>query len=169
MVQIRAATAEDALGVAEAHVRSWQVGYRGLLPQEYLDGLDPADRAGRYDFGEMPPNGPFTMVAIDGAAICGHVTTGLSRDAELPNTGEVWALYVDPARWGGGIGRVLMTAACARLRDQGLTRASLWVIAGNSRARRFYEAGGWTVDGATRTDTVGATVIEEVRYRIELC
>jgi hypothetical protein len=61
-----------------------------------------------------------------------------------------------------------VAAACARLRDQGLTRASLWVIAGNSRARRFYEAGGWIFDGATRTDTVGATVIEEVRYRIEL-
>jgi hypothetical protein len=34
--------------VALVHVRAWQVGYRNLLPDEYLDGLWPEERARRY-------------------------------------------------------------------------------------------------------------------------
>src|ERR1700759_342461 len=44
---IRAARAADAAQIALVHVRSWQSAYRGLMPQAYLDGLDPAQRVGR--------------------------------------------------------------------------------------------------------------------------
>ena len=40
----------DAMNVARVHVRSWQVGYRHLLPPDYLDALKPEDRAQRYTF-----------------------------------------------------------------------------------------------------------------------
>ncbi|MHB1536011.1 MAG: hypothetical protein ACYC1D_15655 [Acidimicrobiales bacterium] len=36
---------EDA--VAAVHVWSWQTAYRGLVPSEYLDSLNPAERARR--------------------------------------------------------------------------------------------------------------------------
>ena len=45
---IRAARVADASQIAVVHVRSWQGAYRGLLPQAYLDGLDPAERVGRW-------------------------------------------------------------------------------------------------------------------------
>ena len=32
------------MAVARVHVRSWQVGYRGLLPDAYLDGLRAEER-----------------------------------------------------------------------------------------------------------------------------
>jgi hypothetical protein len=35
------------MAVAAVHVRSWQVGYRGLVPDNYLDEPRPEDRAGR--------------------------------------------------------------------------------------------------------------------------
>lgn len=38
------------MAVARVHVRSWQVAYRGLIPDGYLDRLCPEDRAVRYDF-----------------------------------------------------------------------------------------------------------------------
>lgn len=41
---VRAARTDDALAVAGVHVRSWQVGYRGLLPDAYLDGLRAEER-----------------------------------------------------------------------------------------------------------------------------
>jgi hypothetical protein len=34
--------------------------------------------------------------------------------------------------------------------EAGYTAATLWVIDGNRRARRFYAAAGWSVDGATK-------------------
>ena len=39
MVTLRDATPADALDIATVHVESWQVGYRGLMPDEVLDGL----------------------------------------------------------------------------------------------------------------------------------
>jgi GNAT superfamily N-acetyltransferase len=165
VVQVREAVADDALGVAQVHIRSWQAGYRGLISQSYLDALRPEDRAGRYAFGRMTFDGPFTLVAVDGTAICGHVTTGKSRDADAQGAGEIWAIYVDPSLWGTGVGRSLMAAAGDQLRRSGYGEASLWVLAGNARARRFYELVGWQLDGAERTDIIGGVPVREVRYR----
>jgi hypothetical protein len=47
---LRAARPADAPLVADVHVRAWQVAYRGLLPEEYLDRIRPEDRASRYTF-----------------------------------------------------------------------------------------------------------------------
>lgn len=164
-MEIRLATSADALAVARVHVRAWQQGYRGLIAQDYLDGLRPEDRAGRYTFDRMTPDGPFTLVAVDGDAICGLATTGRSREADLPEAGEIWAMYVDPPRWGTGVGQLMMAAARAQLRADGHRTATLWVITANRRARRFYEADGWRPDGVERTDVVGGTTIHEVRYQ----
>jgi ribosomal protein S18 acetylase RimI-like enzyme len=165
MVRVREAVADDALAVAQVHVRSWQAGYRGLISQNYLDALCPEDRASRYTFDRMTLTGPFTLVAVDDDAICGLVTTGKSRDTDLQEAGEIWAIYVDPARWGTGVGRSLMAAATNKLRCTGYGEASLWVLAGNTRARRFYELVGWQLDEADRTDVIGNTPVYEVRYR----
>ena len=43
-VELRRAVPGDENEVAEVHVRSWQVAYRGLLPDAYLDALRPAGR-----------------------------------------------------------------------------------------------------------------------------
>lgn len=45
---VRAACPGDAMEVAGVHVRAWQVGYRGLLPDAYLDGLRAEERAARF-------------------------------------------------------------------------------------------------------------------------
>jgi hypothetical protein len=55
VTEVRAATPQDALGVARVHVRSWQVAYRGLVAQDYLDRLRPADKASRCTFGRRGP------------------------------------------------------------------------------------------------------------------
>lgn len=52
---LRRAVPCDEQAVAEVHVGSWQVAYRGLLPSGFLDRLDPAERAKRYSFGNDHP------------------------------------------------------------------------------------------------------------------
>ena len=44
---LRDAQPFDADAVARVHVQTWQVAYRGLLPDAYLDALRPEDRARR--------------------------------------------------------------------------------------------------------------------------
>ena len=65
---LRAAKPDDAMEVANVHVRSWQVGYRGLMPDDYLDALRPEDRATRYTFGLSDRLELATIVAVDEGA-----------------------------------------------------------------------------------------------------
>lgn len=139
--------------------------YRGLLFDDYLDDLQPEVWATRYTFGDVDPQRPATVVALDGDAICGFATTGPSRDDDGQGTGELVALYVDPDRWGAGVGRALIHEARARLVSQGYAEASLWVLAGNERAERFYRSDGWAPDGSRRPAMVAGFSVEDIRYR----
>jgi GNAT superfamily N-acetyltransferase len=46
-------------------------------------------------------------VALEGPAICGFATIGAANDQGDGSLGELLARYVDPDRWGQGIGRLL--------------------------------------------------------------
>jgi GNAT superfamily N-acetyltransferase len=155
-VELREARRGDEAAVADVHVRAWQEAYRGLIPDEFLDALDPADRARTYTFEASDPAAPRTVVAVEAGGgaetIVGFATVCPSRDEDARGVGEVVALYVDPDRYQGGVGRLLMAEARRRLREAGFTDALLWVLDGNDRAADFYEREGWAPDGATRVE-----------------
>lgn len=152
------------MDVARVHVRSWQVGYRGILPDAYLDGMRPEERAARYTFGDPDPGKPDTIVAVDDGAIRGFVTTGPARD-ETGGAGHLMALYVDPDAWGRGIGRILIARGRAELVRRGHREAVLWVLAANERAQRFYVADGWTIDGPDEQRELWGIVVTDRRFR----
>ncbi len=165
MTEVRDAVPADAYQVARVHVRSWRSAYRGLIAQDYLDSLTPQDWVHRYDFGRMGLRVPSTLVAVADASVCGFASTGLCRDDDLADLGELMAIYVDPRHLNTGIGRLLIGAARERLRARGFAGAALWVLRENDRARRFYERDGWGPDGARRHRIYGNEPVEEVRYR----
>jgi ribosomal protein S18 acetylase RimI-like enzyme len=171
-VAIRLARPVDAPQIALVHVRSWQGAYRGLLPQFYLDGLDPAQRVGRWErsLREADLTRAGVMVAEEGESLLGFVSYCRSRDddADPGRTGEISAIYLLPDAWGKGVGRQLMDAALERLAEEGFGQATLWVLDSNVRARRFYEAGGWSADGAVKQDKRLGFPITEARYRKSL-
>jgi len=162
---VRDARPADAAAVAGVHVRAWQVGYRGLVADDHLDGLRAEDRAGRYRFAAADPDAPATVLAVEDGEVVGFVTTAPSPDAGVPAAGEVLALYVDPASWRRGVGRRLLAEARARLAGRGCEVAVLWVLAGNAGAERFYVADGWAADGLRRRQELWGVEVDEVRYR----
>ena len=164
MLSVRLAEPNDAMEVAGVHVRCWQRAYRGLFPDEYLDGLRPEERAARYTF-EGQADQPLTIVAGECGAIHGFATIGAPSTDARENIGELLALYVDPDHWGRGIGRGLILEARKRMIKCGFGDAVLWVLAGNYRAERFYRADGWTLDGGRRQDEVWGVLADELRYR----
>jgi ribosomal protein S18 acetylase RimI-like enzyme len=164
-VFLRRAEPGDNDAVAEVHVRSWQVGYRGLLPDEYLDVLDPVDRASRYTFADMDLRHPQTKVSVDGDEICGFATVGPCRDEDMPSAGELYGIYVHPDWWNRGVGRILINDARERLFDLGFHEAVLWVLVGNERAERFYHKDRWSPDGQRRLAEVHGITVDEIRYR----
>jgi GNAT superfamily N-acetyltransferase len=161
---LRPAQPDDALAVAQVHVRSWQAAYRGLLPDDYLSQLRPEDRAAKYDFTHTDPKKPHTIVAEDNGVIAGFTTTMPSRDPAFSGYGELAALYVDPDSWNRGIGAALIVAARTRLIGQGFRSAHLWLLDGNTRAQRFYTIDGWRPTGEQRTDTVWGAIVNEFRF-----
>ena len=132
--ELRRASGADAAAVAAMHIRAWQVAYRGIIPDRYLDGLDVGARAGRYSFDLAGPADPTTWIAADGNDVVGMVAFSPSRDEDLPELGEVQALYVAPEQWRSGAGSALMAKAERLLIDAGFTEAALWVLEDNSRA-----------------------------------
>jgi ribosomal protein S18 acetylase RimI-like enzyme len=92
-VMLRDARRGDEMAVAEVHVRSWQEAYRRLMPGEFLDALEPGDRARTYEF-EGGSGAPTTVVAIgsdDGLGGPADEVGGVGDgdDPSLTNSGEV--------------------------------------------------------------------------------
>ncbi len=152
MVSLRDATPADAWDIAGVHVESWQVGYRGLLPEDVLAGLSVTVRQ-QWWHGTLSATGPrSTLLAVEEDVLLGFAAVGPSRDAERP-IGELYAMYLRPAAWGRGVGTALHGAAMIRLRSLGFDRASLWMLAGNERALHFYRREGWSSDGRSKLVT----------------
>ncbi|SCL21714.1 L-amino acid N-acyltransferase YncA [Micromonospora rhizosphaerae] len=158
MLTLRGEEPDDAEAIARVHIRSWQAGYAGIMPDEVLRRLNvQAWAQRRRDLGTAHPEHPFTtlLAEVDGT-VTGFTTFGPYRNNQDrrdldPAYGEIVAMYVEPARWGTGTGRALLAATRAGLAGRGWTEYRLWVLAENARARRFYERAGLSPDGAEST------------------
>ena len=144
-MHIRLAEVTDAGAVATVHVRSAHA----------VDGavLDVEQRRAAWERIIADNRWPASavLVAEVDAAVVGFANLWPAPDAGV---GEVATIYTLPEVWGTGVGRALMdavltAAAAARYRE-----VTLWVRAANTRARRFYEAGGWRPDGAVDRDRI---------------
>ena len=157
---IRDALPSDAAGVARVNVASWQRAYPGLIEQTFLDSLDVGGRTESWNRILRQTRGR-VLVAEDDSGIYGFCAVGPSTDEDW---GEVYAIYVDPHRWGEGVGRDLLAAGEQALIDDGHWQALLWVLDGNTQARAFYLRQGWAQGKPIRIENIGGTDVNEVRY-----
>lgn len=165
-VRVRLARAEDAAALAHVHVAAWRGAYRGQMPDEYLDALDPVRWTAGWErlLARTEQDGVLVLVAESDGAVVGFANAGPCRDEGSDGLGELYAINVHPDAWSRGAGPALLAAATQRLSGLGVDRAVLWVLPGNARARRFYERHGWSADGAARTAEVNGVQVDEVRY-----
>lgn len=110
---------EDPPGIAGVHVRSWRAAYRGVVPDELLDGLSVSERERSW-----------------------RAALGDGEDARI----TLVALYVDPDRWRQGVGGALLASALERVARRGCREAVLWVLPENRAALAFYERFGFEVE-----------------------
>ncbi|ANY09747.1 GNAT family N-acetyltransferase [Pseudonocardia sp. HH130630-07] len=171
-MRVRPARPDDAAAITGVHVRAWRAGYRGLLPDEVLDGLDPAERLPRWrstlTAASWPRQGTLVVTPDDGS-IAGFADLSPVRDEDRDPrlVGEVRSFYVAPEAWRHGCGRALMRGSVHAL-ARCYRSAVLWVLDTNSRAQHFYAATGWRPDGTARHERIAGVEVGELRYAHDL-
>lgn len=168
---VRPETTDDCDVVAALHARAWQRGYAGILPAGILAAIDSGVWAQRRrDILTRTDQAFISLVAEHQGSIAGFVSFGPYRvDQNManldPEVGEILAIYVDPQRWGGGVGGALMRAALDTLEQP---EVRLWVLAENKQAQGFYRKHGLNPDGVTALyrPRGAETEYPEVRFAI---
>jgi GNAT superfamily N-acetyltransferase len=164
-VSILHAGVGDAPAIAALHIESWRTAYRGLLPDEFLDGPVFEDRRRLWTARMHAPGVERRLVlkAIDGDALLGFACVLL--DAEPAWGALLDNLHVLPELKGTGIGRRLFQDARnwvgASAPGQ---RMHLTVMEGNTRARQFYDRQGGTVAERMIIEVVPGTRLAVLRY-----
>jgi GNAT superfamily N-acetyltransferase len=154
----------DEAGWTRAWFESAVEGFGPLLPESHAY---PQAPPGRFQELLADP-GVSLLVAEEDRQVAGFTGCGENRDSDArAETGEIRSMFVAPRSWRRGVGRALLAAALDDLRARGYSEVSVWSFAGNERANAFYEAAGFTLDGAERSEDAWAH-IPELRYRRSL-
>lgn len=155
---LRPGTERDLPAVGALHYRSRASAYADILSPSALAYGSPSALGDWWmERWRWERNTHRLTVAVDEGVLIGFTYLGPSEE---PGVMELGAIHVDPVYVGSGVGWRLMGDALPHLGD----RAVLWVLAGNERARRFYERGGWVLDGTTREAPVGGETALQLRY-----
>ncbi len=164
--QVRPATVRDAKAIAEIHVNSSRVAYQGLVPDEQLNVLS-ADKREQFWRDAIQFMEPQVCVVTESEQVVGFIGFDRSRDKGTPSTtGEIWAIYVDPAHWDKGAGVALWDAANDGLKEEGCTKVTVWVPLRNERGLRFHELAGFKREMTSlKTVAVGSVKLEEIRLK----
>ena len=159
---IELVTKDTASVTSHIYADSWKVAYKGIVPQEYLDSLNPerwADKLGneheefRRDYLLRDGN-----KSVATSSICA------ARDEGFEDWGEIMSIYVRPEEFRKGYGRELFSYDLEQLRAAGFERIYLWVFEGNLRARAFYETMGFQWNGDRNSFEIAGKELVEVRY-----
>lgn len=138
MITVRPARVVEAAALSDLCFRSkasW--GYDETFMQQSRSALtvgDAAIAAGRV------------IVATEGEAVLGVVAVAVEGDIA-----DLDLLFVDPAAFGRGVGRLLMQEAAAAARLQGARRMTILADPG---ARGFYERMGARLIGMAPSDAI---------------
>jgi ribosomal protein S18 acetylase RimI-like enzyme len=152
-------TAGDAEELGRVHVEIWRQAYAGLMPPDYLTGLDPVAFADtwRVRLADAPSQ-ELRLVARDDLGIAAFSIAGPPRIDDPPADWELYAINLLSRAQGTGLADELLD------RSLGDRAAYLWVIEGNERAQAFYRKHGFDDDGGRTIDEPsGAPEIRMVR------
>jgi GNAT superfamily N-acetyltransferase len=135
----RPAVMSDAQSITVFHTQCWLDSYSGIVPQNYLEGIDLRDREVSWR-DRLSSDLRHTALALRGDVIVGLVSWARTDQGDLPGL-ELMSLYVSASYRGSGVAHALLERAL------GGAPAHLLVFEENPRARAFYAKHGFSADG----------------------
>jgi ribosomal protein S18 acetylase RimI-like enzyme len=130
---LRPAIDADSTRIAAIWEAGWHEAHRHRVPDALIRARTPATFSSR-----ARANVSSTTIATVDGIITGFVV--VDQD-------EIQQIYVDSRHRGSGTAAALLHAAERTIAAAGFPSAWLAVVAGNERARRFYDRNGWTDEG----------------------
>lgn len=145
--------------ISSVYEQSWKYAYRGIIPQDFLDGIPSGQWCGAFDHPDR-----HTLVMLDGNRIIGTSCYCKSRWDNFKDWGEIISIYFLPEYMGKGYGSRLIEKVTEELEAMGFETIFLWVLEENHRARRFYEKCGFKNSGEYLEDNIGGKPLRELQY-----
>lgn len=140
---VRNAEARDIPRIAEIIIFGKRVAYRDIFQNDAVSfqELQVVSLAGHYSKNHKLLE---QMLVYDDGIVKGVINRQQRADAI-----EICEFYVEPFFLGQSIGTQLLDKTVQEARQQGKSSIYLWVIAENQKARKFYEAHGFSASGKT--------------------
>lgn len=157
---IRPATPADVAGIRRVARRGWTAAYEGILSESVIDRA----MAEWYDpdtLVEIIDREAGTYLVAEGEEIVGYASGGSDGD----RVAELGAIYVDPDRWGEGVGTALLSAFERERRRAGDEAVRLRVLADNEVGIAFYRARGYEPVAEGEDELFGERVAERIFRR----
>ena len=138
-VTVRAATADDLDAVWAVARDAWYAAYGGFLEPRTVE----AGLAQAYDEDVLAAAVEHDDIEFLAAELDGEVVGFASAERTWADEVELHTLYVNPDRWGEGVGSALLDEALSWAREQDVDRDVAAVFADNAVGRGFLEARGF--------------------------
>lgn len=136
---IRKKERKDCADVAHVVTVAWNETYKGIVPDEFLNGLyfNEEQRAiNSYDNFNENDNHQFVL-EVDGKVV-GFVNVGSTDEKDYSNCGELHAIYIINGYKGYGHGKELYNAGVNELKSMGYNKMIIGCLVGNP-SNTFYE------------------------------
>ena len=134
-MEIRKATKKDIDNIAELYVSNWRETYRGLVSDEYLDGMTLEYAVNKWKY-HVRSTGKLILAAYEEERFAGFAAC--SPDMEIADCLFLASLHISPEYRSRGIGSALIRECLQYAGTNGFTSMSITVINGNDRAKKLY-------------------------------
>ena len=137
----------DQVTLAYIQTESWKAAFRDILEPEILEGCTNPDKV-RAMYQRMLEQGKGNgyILTVDGQPHC-IAWWDATREKDMPGYAELICIHSLPNQWRKGYGSKMMETVLRDISAAGYAKVMLWVFEENARARRFYEAFGFTTKG----------------------
>lgn len=157
MVTTVRASRDDLVAIATLLVRTWQVSYKGIFPESFLNSLSVSSQIRRHELYFDKGIHYFAAKDDDGELI-GFASYGPSRNPRMQSDLELYTLYVDVDHQRKGVGRALFDSVEKDI----LEGQSLGVsVFQNNPFQGFYRKHGFEVIGE---ETVVLGDVQEMAF-----
>ncbi len=134
---LRDSTLVDAEAICALHLACWRTNFRGKIDSVAIDAIDAREWLDRRK-SALQNTSRVMLVAEEEGRVLGFCDGGAPRDSHFSECGELYALFVDPAAQGKGVGRALLLQMKQRLGALGYRTMMVNTLASNPASRSFY-------------------------------